>query len=155
MWQMYPEVHVYTLALTKTCSSERLLLPSGRWKTCWYHQPKAQEGSFLCLPKSFSSTDFVIQVPCLSSLLPADPACSVVWWHPHPLTPFMLPLDHPCSTHDVQPLLTQVVAICPPRKKSWFSLQFCVTFSPGFPWWFSAGRKHITHRAQTTGCWRM
>lgn len=70
------------LALTKTYSSDRWLFPSGRWKACWYHQPKAQEGSFLCLPESFSSTDLVVQMPYLSSLLPTDPACSAVWWHP-------------------------------------------------------------------------
>lgn len=30
-----------------------------------------------------------------------------------------------------------------------------LTFSPSYPCWFFAGKKQLTHRIQTTGCWRM
>lgn len=104
----------------------------------WYHQPKAQEGSFLCLLKSFSSTDLAVQVLCLSSLLPIDPACSVMWWHPqsHLFHACLGSPSIPCSTHGVQPLLTQVVAICSPRNSPWWSpavvLVLCLPFHLAF-----------------------
>lgn len=113
---MYTEIHLHIYTLRETCSLERFWFRISIREvqdTLWYHQPRAQEGSLLCLRTSFSSADLAVQVPCLpfsSSKWPgvvscvmtsswggASPGChsSVTFWsHLY----FMLPLGHPSSS---------------------------------------------------------
>lgn len=70
---------MYIFTLTKTCHSERLLFRISVWEVedMLVSSAKGTRRIFFCLSKSFSSTDLVVQVPCLSSLLPIDLTCSV------------------------------------------------------------------------------
>lgn len=160
MWQMYPEVHIYIFALTKTFSLERLLFRISIWEVedMLVSSAKGTRRIFSLSTQVLFLRWLVAQVPCLASLLPSDSACSVVWWHPQShllyasLGSLSIPLQHsrgaaspdsgccPLSSKEVILIISPV--LCPP-----FHVAFLGEFLQ------ESNTSHAGYRIQIVGGW--